>query len=280
MGSTLPDLATVASVAAALLYSLGTWRLFQSLRLPARGDAAPALPSPRTLRAVVIAGLLMHGLATFLQVHTPEGLYLGLFTAGSLIMLVMILIVVVASLYLAILNLLLLILPLSALLILASQFAQTGFVPRASLSAPLIAHILVSITAYSLLFMAACQAVMVAFQDHALKSRRSIHGLRLLPPLESMERLLFSLLWIGIVTLTLAIGTGFLFLENLFAQQVVHHTVLSIASWCVYAILLAGHHLFGWRSHTATYWTLIAFALLVLGYFGSKFVLEILLEPR
>ena len=35
---------------------------------------------------------------------------------------------------------------------------------------------------------------------------------------------------------------------------------------------------FGWRGRTAAYWTLGGFALLVLGYFGSKLVLEVLLK--
>jgi ABC-type uncharacterized transport system permease subunit len=71
--------------------------------------------------------------------------------------------------------------------------------------------------------------------------------------------------------------SGFAFLEDMFAQQVVHHTVLALASWLIYAGLLTGHYLFGWRSYTATYGTMIAFALLLLAYFGSKFVLEIVL---
>ena len=68
-----------------------------------------------------------------------------------------------------------------------------------------------------------------------------------------------------------------LFLEDLFAQQVVHHTVLSIASWVVFAILLLGRHRLGWRGRTAIRWTLSGFFLLVLAYFGSKVVLEVIL---
>jgi ABC-type uncharacterized transport system permease subunit len=64
----------------------------------------------------------------------------------------------------------------------------------------------------------------------------------------------------------------------MFEQRVVHHTVLSLASWALYAVLLAGHRLLGWRGTTAVRWTLIAFSLLVLGYLGSKFVIEVLLE--
>jgi ABC-type uncharacterized transport system permease subunit len=102
--------------------------------------------------------------------------------------------------------------------------------------------------------------------------------MRVLPPLQTMETLLFGLLWTGIIALTLAIISGFVFLDDMFEQRVVHHTVLALSSWVLYGILLAGHRLFGWRGTTAVRWTLIAFGLLVLGYFGSKFVIEILLE--
>jgi ABC-type uncharacterized transport system permease subunit len=93
-----------------------------------------------------------------------------------------------------------------------------------------------------------------------------------------METLLFSLLWTGLAVLSVAIASGFAFLDNMFAQHVAHHTILSSLSWVMYVVLLAGHKLLGWRGVSAVRWTLIAFALLVLGYFGSKFVLEILLQ--
>jgi ABC-type uncharacterized transport system permease subunit len=112
-----------------------------------------------------------------------------------------------------------------------------------------------------------------------LRAKHGIAIIRLLPPLETMETLLFSLLWTGLAALSVAIASGFAFLDNMFAQHVVHHTVLSSLSWVMYVVLLAGHKIMGWRGVAAVRWTLIAFALLVLGYFGSKFVMEILLQP-
>ena len=93
-----------------------------------------------------------------------------------------------------------------------------------------------------------------------------------------MERLLIAMLWIGTALLTLAILTGLLFLDDMFAQRVTHHTVLTTLSWCVYAGFLLGHHIFGWRGVSAVRWNLSAFGLLLLGYVGSKFVLEYLLQ--
>ena len=121
-------------------------------------------------------------------------------------------------------------------------------------------------------------SLLLGILEHRLRPKRTIRLLRGLPPLQTMEALLFNLLWTGIVALSLAIGSGFLFLDDMFEQHVVHHTVLALASWFLYAGLLLGHSIFGWRGTTAVRWTLIAFTLLVLGYFGSKFVIEILLD--
>jgi len=270
MPSTLPGLAAIASVAAAMLYTVGAALQIRSLW----SNRSVALG---TIVLVTVPALVLHATATYLQIFTDEGLYLGFFTAISLVTLFIVLFVMLAAVRMPVQNLLMLVLPIGALAVIASLLGETGFTARTSLPAHLILHITFSVIAYSILGMAAGQALLLAYLEHALKNRTSIRALRLLPPLETMETLLFTLLWTGILTLTLAIATGFIFLDDMFDQQVVHHTILALASWVMYAGLLSGRHFFGWRSSTATYWTLIAFSLLVLGYFGSKFVMEILL---
>jgi ABC-type uncharacterized transport system permease subunit len=59
-----------------------------------------------------------------------------------------------------------------------------------------------------------------------------------------------------------------------------HHIVLAVSAWIVFAVLLYGRWRLGWRGRTAIRWTLGGFLLLVLAYFGSKFVLEVLLGRR
>ena len=100
-----------------------------------------------------------------------------------------------------------------------------------------------------------------------------------MPPLQTMEELLFQLVAVGFVLLTLTLISGALFSEQLFGRAFVftHHVVLSMAAWLVFGILLAGHWRRGWRGRSAARWTLAGFALLLLGYFGSRFVLEVLL---
>ena len=54
--------------------------------------------------------------------------------------------------------------------------------------------------------------------------------------------------------------------------------MLSICAWAVLGILLAGRWRFGWRGRTAIRWTFAGYAILMLAYFGSKLVLEVLLD--
>ena len=261
----------VAGIAAALLYMVGT--VMQLRRL---SQSTPIVVKPVLILA--IPALLLHGLTTYWAINTPLGIHLGLFTTGSLVTFVMTAFVLLASLRLPVHNLLILVFPIGAVSLIGTLAGESSFVPLEQLAPTLIFHILVSIAAYSVLFMAACQSIVLAVQEHYLRAKHGIAIIRMLPPLETMETLLFSLLWTGLAALSVAIASGFAFLDNMFAQHVAHHTVLSSLSWVMYAVLLAGHTLLGWRGVAAVRWTLIAFTLLVLGYFGSKFVLEILLQ--
>ena len=139
-------------------------------------------------------------------------------------------------------------------------------------------HIAASLLAYALLTLAALQAALLAIQDRQLKHHHPMGIVRLLPPLQLMESMLFELLWAGVAVLAMAIISGFLFVEDIFAQHLVHKTVLTIIAWVIYSVLLWGHHQLGWRSQTAVRLTLVAFVLLVLAFFGSKLVLELILQ--
>jgi ABC-type uncharacterized transport system permease subunit len=139
-------------------------------------------------------------------------------------------------------------------------------------------HILFSVLAYSLFALAAVQALLLNVQDRHLRNRRPGGFIRALPPLEVMERLLFQMITTGFALLSAALLTGMVFLEDIFAQHLVHKTVLSIISWIIFGVLLWGRWKFGWRGRTAIRWTLSGFAFLILAYFGSKFVLELILN--
>jgi len=103
--------------------------------------------------------------------------------------------------------------------------------------------------------------------------------LRRLPPLLTMEALLFRIIWAGVVLLTLTLASGVVFSEELFGKvaRLNHKTVFGVLSWLIFAALLVGRHAYGWRGRTAVRWTLAGFLTLVLAYIGSKFVLEVIL---
>ena len=260
----------VAGILAATGYAASTAVQISGLRRQAE-------PSTRAIWCLMLPSLLLHGYVLLTMIGTPEGLNLNFFTAASLVTWIMVCFLLFSSLRAAIHNLLLLVAPLAALSVIMELSFDAAYQPITSPEMPLIWHILLSIVAYSILFMAACQSVLLAVLEDRLRNKQAFTLVRLLPPLQTMESLLFSLLTAGVVTLTLAIATGFIFLDDLFAQRVVHHTVLSLAAWLVFTSLLIGHHLMGWRGTTAVRWTLIGFTLLLLAYFGSKFVIEILL---
>jgi ABC-type uncharacterized transport system permease subunit len=162
----------------------------------------------------------------------------------------------------------------------ASLFAYANYghhVPE-GLDWPLQLHAWCALLAYATLAVAALLAVLLWIQEGALR-RREFHGwLRALPPLTELEALLFRTIAVGFALLTATLLTGLLFVENLLAQHLVHKTVLSVLSWLAFGALLLGRWRYGWRGATAVRWTLGAMTLLVLAFFGSKFVLEMVLR--
>jgi ABC-type uncharacterized transport system permease subunit len=93
-----------------------------------------------------------------------------------------------------------------------------------------------------------------------------------------MESLLFGFIWAGWVLLSMSLISGWIFVENLFAQHLVHKTLLACLAWIVFSVLLWGRNRLGWRGHQAIRWTLAGFCLLMLAYFGSKLVREYILH--
>jgi ABC-type uncharacterized transport system permease subunit len=142
---------------------------------------------------------------------------------------------------------------------------------------PLAVHVVLAMGSAGMFAVAAVLVAMLAAQDAALRAGRAGGWLATLPPGESLERALFSVIGIGTAALTVAILAGLLFVTDLFAQHLVHKTVLALIAWAIFAWLLAGRWRFGWRGRKAARYTIAGFVVLAVAYFGSKFVLEILL---
>jgi len=119
---------------------------------------------------------------------------------------------------------------------------------------------------------------LLAYQDRSIRQHHPGGFIRFLPPLHDMEILLFQFLGFGFVCLSVSLLTGFFYLDDIFSQRLVHKTVLSIAGWVILGVLLFGRLRFGWRGTIAIRWTLVAFVFLMLAFFGSKLVLEFILQ--
>lgn len=138
-------------------------------------------------------------------------------------------------------------------------------------------HIMISVIAYSLIMLSSVQALLLAYQDHAIRFHNPGGFIRYLPPIHDMETLLFQFLGFGFAFLCGSLITGFFFLDDIFAQNQAHKTILSLVAWLVLGTLLFGRLQFGWRGKTAVRWTLSAFVLLLIGFFGSKLVYEFII---
>jgi ABC-type uncharacterized transport system permease subunit len=148
-------------------------------------------------------------------------------------------------------------------------------------------HIVIAILAYSSLTIAAFHAVLMALQESRLHLRPSAESrnwlgaaLDKLPALLTMEKLLFRLIAFGFLLLSLTVLSGIVFSEHLFgrAMRWDHKTVFTLMSWALFGVLLVGRYWRGWRGKTALGFTLAGFAMLLLGYVGSRFVLEVILH--
>lgn len=263
---------TVAALLAVLLYFTTTVRQVLGL--------ARQTPMRRShLLAITAIAALAHAVAITGLLFTSEGLHLGLFRVAALVTFTTLTLVLLLGLTRPLENLLVVGSPLAGSTLLLALLFDSGFQPIAAPAPGFTLHVIVAILAYAVLAMAVCQALITGWQEQQLRQHRRFAVLGSLPPLQTMERLLFELLWVGLGLLTLAIASGVYFLDDLFEQRVVHHTVLSSSSWIVFAILLMGRYRLGWRGRTAIRWTLAGFALLMLAYFGSKLVIEVILGP-
>lgn len=175
-----------------------------------------------------------------------------------------------------------LILPIAALAVMLPIWlpAQTMHLSATPL---FLVHIALSLLAYALFTVAALHAGMMALFEKRLHAHTMNRAFSNLPPLLTLERLLFNIIGTGFVMLTLALASGILFSEQVFGKPfsfthfTQHKTVFALLSWLTYAGLLIGRKRYGWRGRTAIAWSLTGFVMLILAYLGSKAVLQLLL---
>jgi ABC-type uncharacterized transport system permease subunit len=220
--------------------------------------------------------LILNGLVLNSVIFVNEGLDLGFSNTWALISWVIALLVLFIALRKPVENLLVIFFPMAALGLILIYLSPSHHIVAETAPMGLKVHILLSIIAYSLLTVAAFQAVLLAFQEHQLRNKQPTVIMNVLPPMQIMEDLLIRIIAVGFFILSLSLATGFMFVHDIFTQHLSHKTVLSLLSWLVFALLLWGRWYKGWRGQKLIRWTLGGFCILVLAFFGSKLVLEIL----
>lgn len=221
---------------------------------------------------------LFHTLSFYGTVVTESGLHLGFFKISSLIGWLITGLVLISSIKKPLENLLIAVFPISAAGLASAIIAHGTIEPIIHLGLHSVSHILFSLFAYSILTIAAIQAVLLAWQDQQLHHKRANGFIMQLPPLQVMEQLLFELIWAGVILLSAAIISGAFFIEDMFAQHLVHKTLLSLFAWATFSLLLVGRYWKGWRGRMAIRWTIFGYLFLMLAYFGTKLALEIILQ--
>ncbi len=276
------------AVTSILYAALGLY--FWRTRWTGGGEAARASEGVGLVsweRVAILAPFLLHTYLLYTSLIAAAELRFGFSQALSVTLWLTVLIYWVESLIYDVKGMHALVLPLAAVCALLPAFFYGAEMPGYTRTFAFRIHLLVAMLAYSLFTIAALHATLMTVLErrlhggkHALTPGESLTGpWASLPPLMTLEKLLFRILTLGFVLLTLTLASGFVFSEELFGQaaRFNHKTVFGILSWIIFAALLIGRYAWGWRGRAALRWTLAGFIALVLAYVGSMFVLEVIL---
>lgn len=233
----------------------------------------------RRIVAFGITAATLHLLSSISFMISLEGFDFGVFPLLSFVGALMVIGTLIISIQRPFENITVIVYPLAAILLLLPVIFDSSYLPRTELSTAIMLHIVLSLLAYSTLGIAFAQSLLLLGQNYQLKHKRLAGVIQVLPPLQLMETILFGLIWLGVILLTTAIATGLLFLDNIFAQQLAHKTFFTLCAWGTFATLLIGRYRAGWRGLTAVRWTISGFLVLLVGFVGTKVVLEIVLTP-
>lgn len=259
---------TIASALVTVLYCVSALLIYKQLGTAQHQRWIALAPAGV---AVLLQATILN-----LQIIQPAGLNLGLLPAFALIAWLISIQVLLTSIYRRIESLGIVVFPLSGFAGLAAGSNISEHMISTS-SSMIQGHIMISIVAYSLITLGVLQAGLLAYQDRSIRQHQPGGFIRYLPALNDMEVLLFQFLAFGFLFLSASLVSGFIFMEDMFAQQQAHKVVFSIIAWLILGTLLFGRMKFGWRGKIAIRWTLMSFVFLMLAFFGTKLVYEFIL---
>lgn len=254
------------------LYGLCTVLLWRNINAPGDQNQTGGIYLAAT------AAVVLHAAGLYRDMNIPGETLISLGSAVSTAGWISALLYLLLSLRIRIIELGLIVFPISILAALAGILATGSAVPLSNFPANVQVHILLAIPTYGVLFTAFAQACLLVAQDRQL--RKGVGGrISTLPPIQSMESYLFFLIVCGFALMTLNLALG-MFSHGLKYGRMLefnHHVVFSLAAWVSFGTIIAGRYVMGWRGEIAAKWTIAAFSLLVLAYFGTRFVNELIL---
>lgn len=256
-------LVVTLSILTAILYGLAIW--FRGLQLDRRASLFLRLFWLSSSAAVVLQGWLLH-----CAIDLPQGQNLAGLNMLALIFWLMALLVLLLSLRRPLTHLSILVFPCAAISTLLIPIFPSLAVVNTAANPKQLIHILLTLLTLSVLCIAAFQAIVLAVQEYKLRQKQSAPWILQLPPVETMENLLFSIILFGFILLTAVIITsGYFFFDNDLTPVLIQKTIVVIIAWVIFAVLLLGRRLLGWRGRKAIYSTLFGVMLLVIIYFSS-----------
>ena len=268
-------------IVAQLFLAIGYAALAWLDRPVTAATSEPGSVQKRILRWALPALIVMHALVAWRLIFRNDGINLSFAASLSLIGLLLAIALWISTMLMALPGMHSRTLPLVAVTAILPVLLPAPHLLPYSTDIVAAAHLVVALLAFALFVIAAVQAAAMLTLEQQLH-----RGLAMsaggAPPVLTLERWLFGQIAIGFLLLTAALGSGMIFSEALFGKPASfnHKTVFSVLAWVLFGILLIGRWRFGWRGRKALRWVVAGSVLLLIGYAGSKFVLEVLLGRR
>ncbi|KEY90435.1 inner membrane protein [Candidatus Photodesmus katoptron] len=224
-----------------------------------------------------LLALVLHGFLVANLIWIDDGQNLSILNVALLVSFIISLVMSIAMLKIRLWFLLPFVYSFSVINLSLVMFLPSTFITHLENDPKILVHISLALFSYSTLTVGALYALQLNWLDYQLKAKKVLVINPNLPPLMMVERQLFKIISIGTILLTGTLLTGFIFVQDIFAQSKVHKGILSFIAWFIYSILLLGHYYKGWRGKKVAWCSVAGSIVLTLAYFGSRFILEIIL---
>lgn len=262
----------IIALAAIALYLTASIRFAKS----SAGKLTAGIDYKYAAIALLVAAAATHGIVLYFTIIARDGFDLGIFNTASLAGWCIGTSLLLTMFWRPIDSLAVVIYPsIAAVVALAFLFPSSRILPPGT-AIGIQLHIVLSLIAYGLFAIAAVQAVYLGVADYKLRHHRP--SMEFLPPLPTMETVLFQLTGIAFVLLTGSLILGSMYIADIREQHLTHKIAFSLMAWAVFATLIGGRLLFGWRGLRAIKFVISGFVLLAIGFFGTKIVLELVLH--